>query len=341
MTARTSGRVLALLAAATALLALVPTGAGAGEEDEEVAPEPSPGCRNGAPIAAGEERVTTTSGGTERWYFRHVPPAHDGEEPVPVVLDIHGYAEGAEVHVIHSALGTYGDEQGFVTITPQGTGPVVRWDTELASADVQFIGDLLDEVEQTLCVDERRVFVTGLSNGAFMTSALACAYADRIAAAAPVAGIREIEGCDPARRVPVVAFHGTDDGFVAFDGGFGEDAADLPAPDGSGETLEESGAGRSAEEGPSIPEITAAWADRNDCKAKPKRQEVAADVTLVRYRCPDDADVQLYRVEGGGHSWPGSEFSRQIENVTGPTTFSISANEVMWEFFERHPMPGG
>jgi polyhydroxybutyrate depolymerase len=324
----------------TVLVALPPTAAGAGDEQEEAA-ELSPGCESGAPIGPGEEKVTTTSGGVERWYHRHVPPAHDGNEPVPVVIDLHGYLEGADIHKAHSALGPYGDEQGFVTITPHGTGDPVRWDATVDSADMAFIGDLLDEIEATLCIDERRVFVTGLSNGAFMTSAIACAYADRIAAAAPVAGIREIEGCDPARAVPVVAFHGTDDGFVAFDGGLGEDAANLPAPDGSGETLEESGAGRAAEDGPSIPEITAAWADRNDCKAKPKRQEVAADVTLVRYRCADDADVQFYRVEGGGHSWPGSEFSRQIENVTGPTTFSISANEVMWEFFERHPLPGG
>ncbi len=319
---------------------MLPAGAGAGEETE-VAPEPSPGCGSGAPVAAGEEKVTTRSGGTERWYHRHVPPAYDGRQPVPVVIDLHGYLEGADVHKVHSDLGTYGDEQGFVTITPHGSGAVVRWDAVVDSADMRFIGDLLDEAEATLCVDERRIFVTGLSNGAFMTSAIACAYSDRIAAAAPVAGISQIDGCEPDRPVPVVAFHGTDDGFVAFDGGLGDDAANLPAPDGSGRTLEESGAGRSTEEGPSIPEVTAAWADRNDCKAKPRRQEVASDVTRVRYRCPDGADVQLYRVEGGGHTWPGSEFSRQIESVTGPTTFSISANEVMWEFFERHPLPGG
>jgi polyhydroxybutyrate depolymerase len=327
-------------AAATVLVALPTTTADAGDE-REAAAEPSRGCESGAPIGPGEERITTTSGGVERWYHRHVPPAHDGDEPVPVVIDLHGYLEGADIHKAHSALGPYGDEQGFVTITPHGTGDPVRWDATVDSADMAFIGDLLDEIEATLCIDERRVFVTGLSNGAFMTSAIACAYGDRVAAAAPVAGIRDVEGCDPARVVPVVAFHGTDDGFVSFDGGLGEDAADLPAPDGSGETLEDRGVTPSAGEGPSVPEITAAWADRNDCKAKPRREELASDVTLVRYRCPDQADVQLYRVEGGGHSWPGSEFSRQIESVTGPTTFSISANQVMWEFFERHPLPAG
>ena len=317
---------------ATAGITAVPAGAGA--------PKASPGCDAAAPVAPGEERVTTTSGGVERWYHRHVPPAHDGSQPVPLVLDLHGYLEGADVHKMHSDLGTYGDEQGFVTITPQGTGDPVRWDATVDSADMAFMGDLLDEVEATLCVDERRVFVTGLSNGAFMTSAIACAYADRIAAAAPVAGISDIEGCDPDRAVPVVAFHGTDDGFVAFEGGLGEDAADLPAPDGSGQTVGDLPAAEELREGPSVPEITAAWAERNDCAAKPRRRTVADDVTRVRYRCPGGADVVLYRVEGGGHTWPGSEFSAAIESVTGPTTFSISANEVMWEFFQRHSLAG-
>jgi polyhydroxybutyrate depolymerase len=299
-------------------------------------PAPSPGCDAATVVAPGEEKVTTTSGGAERWYFRHVPPGYDGSAPVPVVLDLHGYSEGAEVHKLHSKLGALGDTEGFVTVTPHGLGPVARWDTGLDSPDVAFIGDLLDEVEETLCVDQRRVFVTGLSNGAFMTSAVACAYADRVAAAAPVAGVRDIEGCDPARRVPVVVFHGTADQFVSFDGGLGPAVASLPNPDGSPREPSQSAP---APAGPSIPDITAAWAERNDCKAKPKEREIASDVTLVSYRCPGNADVDFYRIEGGGHTWPGSEFSDSIDFIVGPTTFSISANDVMWEFFEQHPLP--
>ena len=59
----------------------------------------------------------------------------------------------------------------------------------------------------------------------------------------------------------------------------------------------------------------------------------------MRYRCPRGADVDFYRIEGGGHTWPGSEFSKQIEAAVGPTTFSISADEVMWKFFSAHPLP--
>jgi len=303
----------------------------------EVAAEPSAGCDATPVVTPGEEEVTTTSGGDERWYLRQVPPAYDGTDPLPVVFDFHGYSEGARIHATHSELGPYGDEQGFVTITPQGQGDIARWDTELGSTDLVFAGDLFDQVGETLCVDENRFYVTGLSNGAFMTSAIACVYADRIAAVAPVAGISAIDGCDPSEAVPVVAFHGTGDDFVAYAGGLGEAALDLPAPDGSGQTLRDIGVADSAEaQGPSVPEITAAWAERNDCDPDPTETIVADDVTLIEYECPG-APVQLYRVTDGGHTWPGSAFSAGIEAVVGPTTMSISANEVMWEFFVAHP----
>jgi polyhydroxybutyrate depolymerase len=319
------------------LIAISNGGVAGAKATPKVKAKPSDGC-GASSIAAGEEKITTTSGGVERWYFRHVPPVHDGKKPLPLVLDLHGYVEGASVHKTHSALGPFGDEKGFVTITPQGSGDkVAQWNVQPDGPDMVFIGDLLDEVQSDLCIDERRVFVTGLSMGAFMTSAIVCKYSDRIAAAAPVAGIRDVEGCKLSRPVPIVAFHGTEDPFIAFDGGVGPAVANLPRPDGSGPI------GDSASDqpkGPSVPKITAAWAKRNGCGPKPSEKSIASDVTLVAFDCPRRGETELYRVEGGGHTWPGSEFSKTTERLTGVTTFSINADEVMWEFFRRHPLRG-
>ena len=310
----------------------------------DVDPSPSGGCGSSA-VGAGQEKVTIASGGVERWYLRHVPPAHDGTTPVPVVVDLHGYSEGADVHAMVSGLGPYGDEQGFVTLTPhgQGQGPVPLWDTTPGGPDQVFLEGMLDDVEASLCVDTARVFVTGLSNGAMMTSTLACALSDRFAAAAPVAGVTEVAGCSPDRPVPVVAFHGTDDGFLAYDGGFGPQVASLPSPDGQGTLgdVADQPDGPSETTGPSVPEVVADWAGRNGCDgATPEEEAVADDVTLLSFACPVGAEAELYRVEGGGHSWPGSEFLANVEDIVGHTTMSISANEVMWEFFEQHPLEG-
>jgi polyhydroxybutyrate depolymerase len=330
----------------------------------DVEASPSAGCEADRPARAGDRRVTTTSDGHERWYLRHVPEAYDGTTPMPLVVDFHGYSEGAQIHVSMSGLSAFGDEQGFITLTPQGRGRVPLWDTTFGGQDLTFVGDLLDEAEDSLCIDTNRIYVTGLSNGAFMTSAVACQYADRVAAVAPVAGVRDIDGCEPSRPVPVVAFHGTADRFLTFEGGPGPAVADLPAPDGSdrsladvqpsedtGDASEGSEGGEAADEGersvtgadpapgdPSVPEVVAAWANRNGCDAEPEAEAVADDVRVERYSCPPGADAELYRIINGGHTWPGSDFSASIESIVGKTTMSISANEVMWDFFEDHPL---
>ncbi len=301
----------------------------------------SAGCNGAAAsVTAGQTKPTMTSGGESRWYYQDVPPAHNGTTPVPLVLDFHGYSEGADVHLQMSGLTKFGATKGFVTLTPMGTGPVPRWDTTLGSKDLTFTGEMLDATEKNLCIDTNRVYVTGLSNGAFMTSAVACAFSDRVAAVSPVAGVRNIDGCKPTRAVPIVAFHGTADGYVSFNGGLGEKGLDLPAPDGSGKKLRDVATPSQLAAGgkDSIPKIMEAWAKRNGCGTGTKEQKIAADVFEVGYACRPGSEAVLYRVEGAGHTWPGSTFSQSIVSIVGPTTMNINADQIMWDFFTKHPL---
>ena len=275
--------------------------------------------------------------GDQGTHIRHLPPSYAGRQPLPLIIDLHGYSETAAIHTAISGLGAYGDAHHFITLTPQTNGPVPHWSTALNGADVAFIGGLLDTAEKTLCVDQARIFVTGYSNGAFMTSAIACKYADRVAAVAPVAGIQKIAGCTFSRPVPVVAFHGTKDRFVPYDGSVGPSALKLPAADGSGKTLGQLGSA-ALKPGPSIPQATAAWAQRNGCGPTPTSRSVTSDVTLISYPCPAGADVELYRVTNGGHAWPGSAVDKSIESIVGHVTLTISADDIMWAFFQKHPL---
>jgi polyhydroxybutyrate depolymerase len=266
----------------------------------------SAGCAAGTARAPGTETVTTTSSGVTRTYLRRIPTGYDAKNPIPVIFDFHGYAEGAQVQTFMSEWGPRADAEHFVVIYAQGLGATPRWETALGSTDLTFFSNLLDEVEAGVCVDQRRVFATGLSMGGFMTSSIACQFADRVAAVGIVAGIRNPTGCAPSRAVPLVTFHGTLDTFVSY------------AP---------------------VPATVAVWAKRNQCVPKALEDPIASDVVLTRYLCPTGAEVGFYRINGGGHAWPGSEFSKQIASVVGFTTFSINASDIMWDFFMRHPLP--
>lgn len=337
----------AVLIAAGTLAVVSP--AGAATAAAKVKARPSAGCSSPRAIDPArtvdtEVRVSVpgqTGEYATRWYYENVPTTATGSKPVPLVVDLHGYSEGATVHRLMSALSKLGETEGFITVTPQGQGPVPRWDTALeTSPDIAFIEAMLDQIESERCIDRNRVFVTGLSNGGFMTSALACAAADRFAAAAPVAGIQTPKGCKPARPVPVVAFHGTDDDFVSYTGGLGDAALNLPAADGSGKRLSDSGGlPKEATAGPSVPRITKAWAKRNGCGTTARSKKVSSDVTRISYSgCRARSDVQLHRITDGGHTWPGSEFSAGVSAIVGRTTMTIDANEIMWRFFEAHPL---
>jgi polyhydroxybutyrate depolymerase len=301
---------------------------------------PSSGCSLARAAAPGTSTQLLASGGEQGAYVREIPARYSGRTPLPVVVDLHGYAEPATFQAQLTQLGAYGNRHGFITITPQVTGSVPVWDPTLGGHDMAFIGGLLHTVASTLCVDRNRLYVAGYSDGAFMASAVACQYAGQVAAVAPVSGIEVPPKCHPARRVPVVTFHGTADQFVSYNGGLGPAALNLPASNGSNQTLgQQLGTGASKAQGTaSVPAITATWAKRNGCASTPTQQRIASDVTLFAYRCPSGAAVELYRVTGGGHAWPGSTKSQSISSVIGRVTFSISANRIMWAFFQAHPL---
>lgn len=332
--------VRALMIAAAVVAALVPPGLVTGVASAEgVAARPSPGCA-AIPVAPGTTVEQFTAAGRSGTYIRDVPGGASG--PHPVVLDLHGYLEPAWIAHASSGFGAYGATHGFVTVTPQLDEPgPPRWNFQPGSADIDWLARLIDHVGSTLCADTRRLFVTGLSMGAFTTSALACRLSDRIAAIAPVAGVQDFPWCTTSRPVPVIAFHGTADPIVAYTGGTGPHARLLPSPDGTGSSVGTQRDGP-AVNGPgpaSVPESVAGWARRNGCGTAPDRRQTAPDVYRESYSCPADGTVELYSIQGGGHVWPGNTTVPFPEPFVGSNTTSINATQLIWDFFEAHPLP--
>ncbi|MGD8487357.1 MAG: PHB depolymerase family esterase [Chloroflexota bacterium] len=280
-----------------------------------------------------------------RSWFTHVPPAHDGQAPLPLVIQLHGFGAWASLQAGLSGLDGLGDEQGFVTVTPEGRGQERRWvfefdergwDVTPTNPDVQFIGALIDRLGQQLCLDLARVYVTGMSNGGSAATALGCVLDERIAAIAPVAGIVDPgEVCNTARPVPMLAFYGQVDPINPFEGGMGPMLAEAPSEVGTpfGELPY-----AAAFEG-LVTDRVAGIAERYGCGPDPTTELITEHVERISYACPGGADVALVVATDGGHAWPGSPAPHPV--YLGHVNMEIDASRMMWDFFAQHALPEG
>jgi polyhydroxybutyrate depolymerase len=264
----------------------------------------------------------------------HLPPGFDPDDPLPVVFSFHGFASRPEGQEDISRWNEIADGEGFIVIYPQGTSFPLRWNTRSSSADtvddVQFFRDIIDDLAGILTLDRDRIFVTGLSNGGAMTHRLACEVADLIAAAGTVAApISDLPGgCQPSRPVPLIAFHGTADPIVSYNGG----SVSFTSRDRDGELYPHAFGYQPAEV------WVRDWAVLNGCDTTPETFSHAEDVLGARYSgCEEDAEVILYTIDGGGHTWPGG--ARLPRLITGETSSQIQASERMWAFFLEHSSP--
>lgn len=276
---------------------------------------------------------TIVSSGEEREYLLHVPSSYDRARPTPLVISLHGAATWPAAQRAASQWDRVADEQGFIVVYPSGTTlagggtgvlPFRVWRAEAGpsvTADSRFISDLIDSLSVTYNIDPARIFANGLSNGGGMAFALSCTLSHRIAAIGMVAAAHALtwSWCTDQHPVPMIAFHGTADPLVPYDGAGTSWLNPRPFPN--------------------IPGFVAAWARRNRCLGTPAESEVAPDVARREYTdCTADAAVVLYSIRGGGHQWPGGKPFPAW--VAGPMNRSIDATGLMWAFFRQHPLSG-
>ncbi len=275
---------------------------------------------------------TLAAGGLSRTYVVHVPKGHDQETPMPVVLALHGATMNGPMMAWFSGLNRKADEAGFIAVYPNGTGSFssFTWNggdccgsaVENQIDDVAFINALLDDLMGTYHVDTRRIYATGVSNGANMAYRLGSELSDRIAAIAPVAGSVGTEISRLKRPVSVLHFHGTLDEYIPFLGGKGTKSI-------------------SGTQFWPVDQSIRSWVKSNGCDENPKIDLLSKNgddmkVTRKTYRAvKDGTEVVSVVIEGGGHTWPGM---RSPAATLGKSALTISANDLMWEFFEKHPM---
>lgn len=263
---------------------------------------------------------TIYSGGLDRDYLIHFPPNFDSADALPLVFNLHGYTSNAAQQALYSQMNGVSDDGNFIVCYPDGIDN--SWNVGLpggsSADDVGFLGDLIDSLHALYNIDLDRVYSCGMSNGGYMSYKLACEMTDRIAAIASVTGSivpEMLDNCSPSRSIPVMEIHGNADLTVPYNGNFFA----LP-----------------------IEEVVDYWVGQNECLDDPVTIEVPNTVTLdlstaerIEYlNCEGETEVVFYKVDNGGHTWPGAIIP------IGTTNQDFDASVEIWEFFNRFDLNG-
>ena len=238
-----------------------------------------------APLAPGDHRQEVRHDGRTRTYLVHVPAGYDGAAPVPVVFDFHGYGSSGRGQMGASGFRELSDQHGFVSVYPDGVAG--SWHVngccgQAAAENLDEIGAvraIFAQLKEQVCVDPKRVFASGISQGGGMAHHVGCLAADVFAAVAPVSSDIRTEPCEPVAPVAEISFRGTADRLSPYDGGpVGPPGAQYQAI-GAEATL-------------------ARWAMIAECtdSAEPMSEHCVRHVA-----CEGGVEVVLCSIPGGGH----------------------------------------
>ncbi|WNG40017.1 hypothetical protein F0U61_44815 [Archangium violaceum] len=304
------------------------------------APAPTPlpertSC-TGLTVGAGTYDWTLTHQGRTRLYRVFVPTGYNPTRPTPAVFSFHGFGSNEQEQEGLSRMSEQANAQGFIAVYPRGlnqteltgaTDPRYEdtrsWNAGVCCGpaqisrvdDVSFVDAILAELDTRVCLDTKRIYATGLSNGGFFSYRLACERAGQFAAIAPVAGMEGYSPCEPVRPVSVMHFHGTDDQTILYEGG---DNILFGGPY------------------PSARDSVERWARRNLCTGSTVNTYAQGDSSCETYdTCGQNTSVTLCTVQGGGHTWPGGLVPPHL----GYTTQDLDATRELWRFFFDHPRP--
>lgn len=274
---------------------------------------PPAGCATASLFEPGTHTgITIDVDGTSRSYDLFVPASYDPTALAPLVLNFHGLLGLPQQQASFSQFNLAANEHDMLVAYPEGLGQSfnagVCCGTASASGvdDVGFARAIVQDVGAKMCVDPKRVYATGMSNGGHMAHRLACEAADVFAATASVAGVLSLAGpCVPSRPISMVQFHGTADTIVGY------------------------------ESFPSVVPMMEAWAARNGCEPAPQVTFDQGDVVCQTWPgCDAGVEVTLCTVEGGGHCWPGNPSC-----IFGSSTTELHASEEIADMFDEQPLP--
>ncbi len=276
------------------------------------------------------------SSGIYRTYRLYVPAIYNATNPVPLVFNLHAYSYKNTDEETYADFRPIADTANFIIALPQGDSVHQAWEYNLgfdnfntvadAGKDLTFISNLIDSISAHYSIDLNRVYATGYSNGGFMSYDLACFLNSRIAAIASVAGtmlVSHDSACNPAHPTPVMEIHGAADSCVTYNG--------LAAQCLTLQTIICQ----------PIDSLVSHWVIRNNCTSTPAFSNVPntnlLDLCTAEHYVysggTNGSSVELYKINGGAHTWPGSGF------IWGSgTCMDFKATVEIWRFFKQYSL---
>lgn len=297
-----------------------------------------------ADLTPGDQLQRITIGGRNRTYLLHLPKTFSPQRQYALVVNFHGGGGNAQITAEMSHISELADEKEFIVVYPNGSGRqadrLLTWNAthccgfafENQIDDVGFVRELVKQLNRELPIDPKRIFATGLSNGAMFTYRVGAEMADVFAAIAPVAGTiggwphvgepGPLVPSKPQQSVAVIVFHGKLDRHVLYAGGQQQVAFPGQPPD---------------RVDISVADSINFWVEANGCPTQPQRQTLAAGrITVDSWSgCTRQADIVLYSLEEQGHAWPGGKPA--IAGFSDSPNSDIDATRLIWEFFATHP----
>lgn len=274
-----------------------------------------------------------TINGIERTYDLYVPEGIDISKVVPLVLVLHGGGGQGKGMIKLTGFNEVADVHNFIVVYPDGIDKHWNDGREINSRinngkivdDVLFISKLIDTLKSIYKIDSNQVFVTGISNGGFMSFRLACDIPEKITAIAAVASSMTVEqysNCHPSSTIPVMIISGDQDPLVPFEGG----EIGFKLLKKRGKVV-------------SVKETVQFWVKNNECKNEPiistVDSSIDVDTKAINYLYTGgkkNSRVNYWFIEGGGHTWPGG-YQYLPKLIIGRTSRQINASEEIWKFF--------
>ncbi|MEX2140422.1 MAG: PHB depolymerase family esterase [Pirellulales bacterium] len=278
--------------------------------------------------------------GIRRNYTIYVPSGYSPGTSTPLVVNMHGLSDNRQLQMTYSGMNAVAEREGFLVVYPDA----VNADWFGPHDNIGFIDGLLNDVSSQYAVNTAKVYATGVSQGGIMSYLLSVELPDRFAAVASVSGTRPVLvngaffepdiATTPDRPFPLLHIHGTSDPLVRYNGGAG-------AVPGYNFTV------------PPVERVISDYVTNNGGDETPTTVELpnintrdGSTVRRISYEGANyldsagnsrQSEVVLYRIQNGGHNWPGDY--TPWPGWAGTVNYDISASTEIWNFFSRHELP--